>query len=413
MALCAAGSLRAELGRGPREDGDARAQHTRGPELEVDDLHDVQRVYAGGELVAAAQALDDGHSVLRYALADLGDGRVDLLLCKRRATRQLRRQRHEALHDHEHHHLPARFCIRRQAVESRPKSVRSPCAVCLRSHTYAELASSLPLRGHADVDARTLRTWEPWARLVCADVVVGRVPHDSPLQSPMRGTPTCEGQELAAGAEAAAAAFCSSAAAGLHFMFGQLDPGNLGHGPEARSGSNNVLNRSLAVFAVDAISAFVMVGLLVLSMSDITAYTSWLGQYAMGIYCGHGLWWTLESGTRLDTLHHENNSWSFCIKIRGITILPTLNQPIEYFSGEGVIQLWVIACYVGIIIAATGIPFHMVFMRCVSLAQDGWKWATARTASAKSEPGTPCCRCCCCLFCFRRQCATAMIRAAA
>mmetsp|Transcript_81080 Transcript_81080/g.262575 ORF Transcript_81080/g.262575 Transcript_81080/m.262575 type:complete len:292 (+) Transcript_81080:2180-3055(+) len=220
MALCAAGSLRAELGRGPREDGDARAQHTRGPELEVDDLHDVQRVYAGGELVAAAQALDDGHSVLRYALADLGDGRVDLLLCKRRATRQLRRQRHEALHDHEHHHLPARFCIRRQAVESRPKSVRSPCAVCLRSHTYAELASSLPLRGHADVDARTLRTWEPWARLVCADVVVGRVPHDSPLQSPMRGTPTCEGQELAAGAEAAAAAFCSSAAAGIHL--GQL-----------------------------------------------------------------------------------------------------------------------------------------------------------------------------------------------
>jgi len=148
------------------------------------------------------------------------------------------------------------------------------------------------------------------------------------------------------------------------------------------------IDRSLAVFAVDAISAFVMVGLLVLSMSDITAYTSWLGEYAMGIYCGHGLWWTLKSGTRLDILHHENTSWSFCIKIRGVTILPPLNQSIEYFSGEGIIQLLVIACYVGIIIAVTGIPFHMVFVRCVSLAQDGWKWATARTASAKSEPRT-------------------------
>mmetsp|Transcript_27934 Transcript_27934/g.70678 ORF Transcript_27934/g.70678 Transcript_27934/m.70678 type:complete len:272 (+) Transcript_27934:1047-1862(+) len=116
--------------------------------------------------------------------------------------------------------MPARFCMRRQAVEARPESVRSPCAVCLRSRTYAELASSLPLRDHADVDARTLRTWEPWARLVCADVVVGRVPHDSPLQSPMRGTPACEGQEAGAGGEAAAAAFCSDAAADIHL--GQL-----------------------------------------------------------------------------------------------------------------------------------------------------------------------------------------------
>jgi len=118
--------------------------------------------------------------------------------------------------------------------------------------------------------------------------------------------------------------------------------------------------QSTSGWLVDFVYNLTLLPLLALAIAPFAPWFSVLGQYAWGIYCAQGLFFYCKGPDGLR---------SFGITVRGVVVLPRLQEAVAAFAGYGCIQLFLIASYAVVCIVVVCIPFHMAnsfFMRCFS-----------------------------------------------
>merc|ERR1719277_1963372 len=115
----------------------------------------------------------------------------------------------------------------------------------------------------------------------------------------------------------------------------------------------------LVYFVADAAAGCVFIGLLSIAVLGPLRPLHVVGNFALGIYLGHTLWWTQQpDGTR-----------TFGITVRGHIIVPTLQQAIEWAAGNGFLQVFLVILYTALLVSIAGVPFHFAYMEFLKAVQ--------------------------------------------
>mmetsp|Transcript_10770 Transcript_10770/g.18277 ORF Transcript_10770/g.18277 Transcript_10770/m.18277 type:complete len:1054 (+) Transcript_10770:105-3266(+) len=120
--------------------------------------------------------------------------------------------------------------------------------------------------------------------------------------------------------------------------------------------------RTYSFFFIDGLASLVLVALLAVALLDVTKVFSWLGQFALGIYCAHLLWFVKSEGIL------QPGQKTFGVKIAGVTILPTLERALIHTASSGILQVLVMCFYTAVIVA-TCIPFHYALLTVAKYSQ--------------------------------------------